>query len=115
MINICEDFGLEYDMRFNESKTVCIMFGQYYAKPTLYMSNIKLKWMSKVRHLGNVLNSQLSDKDDIIFKRNCFYHYVNKMIVLFGSLPSHTIDTLFHNFCTSYCGSQLWNLDSSFV
>ena len=37
MINICEDFGLEYDMMFNESKTVCIMFGQYYAKPTLYV------------------------------------------------------------------------------
>ena len=52
----------------------------------LYMSDIKLKWMSKVKHLGNVLNSQLSDKDDIIFKQSCFYHYVNKMIVLFGWL-----------------------------
>ena len=27
MINICSDFGVEYDVKYNDKKTVCMCFG----------------------------------------------------------------------------------------
>ena len=35
--------------------------------------------------------------------------------MLFGSLPSHIIDRLFHTYCSSFYGSQLWNLNGKFI
>ena len=115
MINICETFSVEYDVVFNETKTVCIMFGKNEVTPVVYMSNVKLVRKLKVKHLGNIINSDLSDNDDINYKCGCFYQYVNRLIVLFGSLPSHIIDRLFHTYCSSFYGSQLWNLNGKFI
>ena len=115
MINVCETFSVEYDVLFNETKTVCIMFGKNEVTPVVYMSNVKLVWKLKVKHLGNIINSDLSDNDDINYKCGCFYQYVNRLIVLFGSLPSHIIDRLFHTYSSSFYGAQLWNLNGKFI
>ena len=72
MINICETFSVEYDVVFNETKTVCIMFGKNEVTPVVYMSNVKLVWKLKVKHLGNIINSDLSDNDDIKYKCGVF-------------------------------------------
>ena len=115
MIRACEVFGVEYDIVFNGSKTVCIMFGPNIVTSSIFMSGVQLVWKSKIKHLGYMLNSKLKDKDDIIHKRGCFYQCVNKVIALFSSLPSSIIDNLFHTYCSSFYGSQLWNLNSVMV
>ena len=115
MIRACEEFGVEYDIVFNGSKAVCIMFGPNIVTSSIFMSGVQLVWKSKVKHLGNTLNSKLNDKDDIIHKRGCFYQCVNKVIALFSSLPSSIVDNLFHTYCSSFYGSQLRNLNSVMV
>ena len=116
MLNICEEFGREYGLVFNEKKTLCIKFGNNCRDHgDVFMSGSKLVWKDSVRHLGNMLHSDLTDKADINFKKGCFYHYVNKVIVLFGSLPCHTVDYLFNAYCTSFYGSQTWDLNSRYI
>ena len=112
MIRACEEFGVEYDIVFNSAKTVCIMFGPNIVTPSIFMSGVQLVWKSKVKHLGNMLNSKLND---IIHKRGCLYQCVNKVIALFSSLPSSTVHNLFHTYCSTFYGSQLWNLNSVMV
>ena len=52
---------------------------------------------------------------DIEYKRGCFYQYVNKVLALFGKLPSYIVDTLFMTYCTSFYGSVLWNFNSKYI
>ncbi len=58
MINICEQFGIDFQVTFNEKKTQCICFSNTndngYGPVTL--NNKRLKWESMVNHLGNILN-----------------------------------------------------------
>ena len=113
MINTCEDFGVEYSIKFNSSKTECIKFGSNYSTHgNVYMDNKKLVWSQKVKHLGNILSCDLSDDSDIKVKKGRFYHYVNKLIALFGKMPCTVLNMLFTSYCTSFYGSQIWDLES---
>jgi hypothetical protein len=114
LIDVCYLFGSEYDLVFNECKTVCMKFGYNSVNHAdVYMGNTKLTWATKVKHLGNLLNSNLTDSDDIRYKKSCFYGSVNKTLALFGTLPSELVESLFHTYCTSFFGSQLWNLNNN--
>ena len=95
------------DIMFNQRESaLCLV--SIMQNPLYVCQNIKLTLMSKVKHLGNVLNSQLNDKDDIIW----LLLPLNKIIMLLDLLPSHMVDILFH---TYYYGSQLSNLDGNFI
>ncbi len=72
MVNVCADFGQENSITFNEKKSVCIKFGSDSQKPDILLNCKVLKWESKVKHVGNVLNPSLHYKDDIQLKRQEF-------------------------------------------
>ncbi len=71
MINICEQFGIDFQVSFNNKKTQCICFSKSndtgYGPVTL--NNKRLKWESKMNHLGNILNQTLDDHDDLRKKK----------------------------------------------
>ncbi len=66
MINICEQFGIDFQVTFNNKETQCICFSK--SNDTEYgpvtLNNKRLKWESKVNHLGNILNQRLNDDDE---------------------------------------------------
>jgi hypothetical protein len=116
MINLCEEFGQEFSVTFNEKKTECIKFGNNLKSVgNLYMAGTPLLWKSQVKHLGNILNSSLNDKDDINLKKGIYYGNINKLIATFGGLPSKTLEHLFQSYCTCFYGSQLWVLHSKYM
>jgi len=58
-------------------------------------------------HLGHLINSELSDDEDITKGRNNF-----NTISYFRSLDSLVQHKLFQSYCTSYYGRELWLLDN---
>ena len=99
---------------FNPKKTVCIKFGDKVNEfENVYMNNTLVQWADEVKHLGNIVQSSLSDDGDCRFKRSMFIGYVNKLISKFGHLQPDVLINLFNTYCCSFYGSSLWHLHSS--
>jgi len=58
-------------------------------------------------HLGHLINSELSDDEDITKGRNNFIGQVNNTLSYFRSLHSLVQHKLFQSNCTSYYGCEL--------
>ena len=111
MLDICNDFSKEYYIKFNGEKSKCICFGN---KPNnhrnVYVDGNSIKWYNSVLHLGNKVTSDLSDCQDICYKRGCFIQSVNKLLAIYGNIPSYILSILFNAYCSSFYGSQIWDL-----
>ena len=87
MINICERFGIDYHVSFNSSKTYCIKFSNNSktseCNKSVYMNGEKLQWKKTIKHLGNLMNWNLCDGEDIEYKRGQFTGSVNKLVSKF--------------------------------
>ncbi len=84
MIKICEQFGTDFQVTFNDKKTQCICFSK--SNDTRYgpvtLNNERLKLESKVNHLGNIVNQRLDDDDDLRMRKGHFIGSVINMQVL---------------------------------
>ena len=49
MLDICCNFGKDFNVKFNDSKSICIEFGsQCYRAKDVRMNGVPLKWDQKV-------------------------------------------------------------------
>ena len=99
---------------FNPKKTVCIKFGsKIHNDEHVSMNGFTVQWSESVRHLGNFVDSTLSDSLDCRYKRSMFIGYVNKLMSKFGHLQPHILINLFKTYCCSFFGSSTWRLNSA--
>ena len=62
-------------------ETVCIKFrSKIHIDEHVSMNGFTVQWSESVRHLGNFVDSTLSDSLDCRYKRSMFRGYVNKLI-----------------------------------
>ena len=81
MVHICETFAAEYDIKFNEKKTVAILFGKGESPEChLKLNGQPVTWVREVKHLGNVVTSDLTDARDCARKRSFCIGSVNKLL-----------------------------------
>ena len=108
---ICEKFSQEFHVTFNSKKSLAICFGTT-ESPTapIAVNGANIKWTTSVKHLGNILNSFLSDGNDITLKRGQFIQSVNKLLSQFGNIHSKCLSYLFNAYCSVFYGSQIWEL-----
>ena len=116
MTTVYEQFGNEYGVQYNESKSKTMLFGEH----SLITRNItvcgkKLEWVNRALHLGNTLSVNLNDYNDTLNKKCKFYQNVNYLLAKFGSLQSEVLYILFNTYCTSFYGSQIWDLVSVYI
>ena len=54
MLNICTDYGQEFDIKFNQEKSFLLQFGldQEIVLPDLLIDRIALSWVAKLKYLG---------------------------------------------------------------
>ena len=78
----------------------------------LYLGNSRIEWVSSVKHLGNYVNSDMTDKTDCDMKCSSFIGYVNKLKANYGYLQPFVLGNLFKTFCCSFYGSPLWGFNS---
>ena len=113
MIEICSLYANDFNITFNSKKTLCMKFGDQ-LKPCeiAKLNGCKISWVDNIRHLGNYLDTTMTDEIDCRAKTSAFIGYVNKCIVNFGHLQFDVLCTLFKSYCCSYYGCQMWRLDS---
>ena len=116
LIHICEDFAAEYHITFNVKKTVCIRIsgrGRHKApSKAVTLHGSPIVWKNRVKHLGNILTSDLKDVEDIKLKKSIFISQVNKLNNKFSVLSSNVRAKLLQTYCCAWYGAQTWDLIS---
>ena len=71
MVNICEKYGKEFHVTFNDKKTAGILFGASNGKfgKAIQVNGNNVDWVTNAIHLGNVVDNKLSDLKDINAKK----------------------------------------------
>ena len=123
MVRICEKFAREKGLKFStnanpqKSKTKCVIFSpkandRQNVSPILLNSD-PLPWVSDVKHLGNILQSENSMKKDVALKRGKFIGKVNSILQELHFADPTILVKLLQVYCTSFYGSCLWDLYSA--
>ena len=111
MLDICSNFGIDYGLQFNASKSVCMHISKINRTAfDVYLGGNKLSWVKSFKYLGINVNCNLSDSEDIMFKRSLFFTSVNMLMANFGCLSDNILIHLFSSYCCSFYGSQCWDL-----
>ena len=99
MLDVCFDFSIRNDIKFNPIKSVC--------KPknnTLYCSNVRLEYISCTKYLSFTFNMNSQDDDDMLRQMRTLYIRSNKLLRTFHYCSIDVKLELFRSFCTSfYC------------
>ena len=119
MLDICDRFAVEFNVKFNGNKSKCITFPgrkRWCARPSQQLTSSfviggnPIENVSTWSHLGHILSTNLSDDDDILFRRNSFIGQANNFICQFQNIDVLVKNELFKTYCSSHYGSELWDL-----
>ena len=112
MLDICSEFGKEYDMKYNPVKTECIRFGRRNLDTdfSITLNAQRLKWVKEIKHLGNYIMYNLDETLEISKKSQSFTYSVNMVLANFRNTKCSTLNELVETYCSAFYGAQAWNL-----
>lgn len=112
MLDICTEYGIEYDVKYNPDKSECICFSRVNTEVgyNLMLNNEKLKWVKQIKHLGNYLLYNLNEVAEVNHKSRSFIYHVNMILANFKNNRKCVLNKLFESYCCVFYGSQAWNL-----
>ena len=122
MVDLCHDFAARKNLKFgtnpnpDKSKTKCIVFSkvkkdQLHLQPVL-LNDDPLPWVTQVKHLGNLLQSDNSMSIDISQKRGKYIGKVNSLLQEFHFVKPEILTKLINLYATSFYGSGTWDIFS---
>ncbi len=116
LLNICCSYALEYNVKFNPTKSKLIMYTCNNNNNVLF--NPRVEFMGGVidvvqhdKHLGNLIG-HLSQNDIVSRMTNDFLSRVNMVKFHFKYIPTDTMYFLFKTYCMPLYGCQLIDLSS---
>ena len=77
---------------------------------SITMNGEPILWKSQIRHLGNFITHDLSDLNDITYKKGVFISQVNRLNVGFPFVSSGVKSHLLQTYCCSFYECQTWDL-----
>ena len=117
MLNVCDRFAIEYDVVFNADKSKCLVIKPSRTRlnsesvlPNFSIGGNIIEVVHKWPHLGHIVSDTMSDKADIVSRRGSLIGQINNVLCHFGSLDAVTKVQLVKAYCTSFYGSELWDL-----
>jgi len=114
MLKICEDYGTEFSVIFNASKSACLFVSKgsrcYSTLPQFQLDDKPLTFVSEYTHLGHIITANLSDTSDIMLRKNSFYGKVNNVLCYFATCSPDIKFRLMRQYCCDFYGSVLWDL-----
>ena len=115
MVKICEEYAISHNILFNGKKSKYLVFGNYKYNVSLSVNNEMVPRSESALHLGHLLHTkdtynQLTE-DAIKWFNKSYYSFMAR----FGTCNTSTKNRLFHQYCQSMYGSQLWLLTSPSV
>ncbi len=83
LTEVCIEFGEEYSVQHNPTKTVCILYSKKdtETKSITELCGTALQWVDMVKHLGNYLDANMKEETEIRRKKGDLIHRVNNMLV----------------------------------
>ena len=118
-IEICEKYGVEYDVVYNAKKTICMYFNgkriYRHDPPRVYLNGHPLEWSIEAKHLGNIISWNLSEEAEIKYKTNDFIGRCNSLVANFKCIDRSTASNIFRSQCCHFYGCQSWALKSKYV
>ena len=109
MIKICEAYAIEHKILFNGAKSKLLTFGRRHDNPDIVVNGNKVDICTKAEYLGIMLNTEneFNAIEDGITSFNVSF---NRFLANFNTCRISIKNKLFHQYCCSYYGSQLWPL-----
>ena len=111
MLKVCEQFAQSYDVLFNSTKSVNLVFNSHCPNTALFLNEEEIPVKTSAVHLGHIIGvdsdmmnkrkaqSDMYVQSNIIKSRFHFCRYDEKV-------------RLFNSYCSSLYGSSLWNLSN---
>lgn len=115
LINICQRYGQELDIIYNEEKsvTMCInKFSSIDLNPTFMLGNTNLKMVKEVKYLGHYISDTLSDEKDMNRQLRLLYCRSNTIVRKFYKCSSSVKSILFKAYCANMYCCSLWTKSS---
>ena len=113
MVNVCAKFGKENSISFNQKKSLCMHVGTEARQEfVVTLEDNELKWTESPTHVGNVISSNMCDSSDICEKKFTFFQQTNILMADFKGVQYDILSQLFNKYCSSFYGSQCWDLRS---
>ena len=113
LLNICDKFAKEHELKFNLKKTVLMCIKPNWLKnltiPTLYLNGSPIDVTSDHKYLGMIISD--NKKDDLDMKRQMCSIYArgNVLVKKFSNCTDDVKIKLFKSYCTSFYCLNLWN------
>jgi len=115
ILDVCQAYAESHGIIFNCNKTVCMTFTAKRAKstatPVLKLGGQYVKAIDQYKYLGILLDTELSDDNNIQIQRQLRYQYcaANKLRASFSRCSNHNAvkNVLFRSFFTPMYASQL--------
>ena len=115
MIKMCEDYAKDHNILFNGKKSKYLIFGEYKYNPIITVNNEIVPRCDSAIHLGHLLNTKNTRNAMIEHSikefNKSFYGFISK----FDGCNTTVKSRLFHQYCSSMYGSQLWDLTNQNV
>jgi hypothetical protein len=120
LLTVCDSYANEYHILFNAQKSKCLVFqakNRRYSTELLknglfHIGNNPFECVKSYSHLRHIINTNLSDDDDILARRFSFVGQVNNVLCYFKKLDSFVKYKLFASYCTNFFGCELWSLSN---
>ena len=122
LVRICEKFARMKSLKFStsadpeKSKTKCIIFSR---RPVdsrkvapIMLNADPLPWVTKVKHLGNVLQCDNTMRTDLAQKRGKLIGKLNSLSQEFHYVDPKVFVKILNVYASSFYGSNLWDLFS---
>jgi len=115
LLAVCDNYAQEYSIKFNakKSKWLAIVSKKRRWLSSLLdhcrfqVSGTHVDRLTSFLHLRHTINTELTDKDDILHKRCTFIGQVNNVLRYFPRLDADVRQKLFKSYCSSIFGCEL--------
>ena len=112
LLNICNEYAIEYDISYNVKKTKCMCVRPKLFKditvPQILLGGTAIEFVTKYTYLGVEITSSFCDDDDILRQTRAIYAKGNSLIRKFKAASVNVKVQLFKTYiCTFYCPA-LW-------
>ena len=111
MLSICEEYGAEFDVQYNDKKTKCIKFSRSRTMSdfSVYLNGNLLECVPIVNHLGIKLSFNFDEKVELSHKRGDFIGRCNYILNKYRSVPSVVQSKLLQSHCCHLYRCETWN------
>ena len=113
MIRICEEYAEKHHILFNGKKSKYLIFGTYKYNHTVRVNDEIVERCDSAMYLGHKLHTKNTQDvliDHAIEKLNGSFH---GFMSRFRSCNVTCKNKLFHQYCSSMYGSQLWQMSNA--